>query len=343
MGSASESPGWEVAASAELHTRLVLALESGLTDIVGKVKSSSIVHDSSTVPAIGLGSSGPETRCCSWHVGFYSNAQLIGNLFHMAVQLALFPRPCTTEAAPMADDADAPQSARQNGAGKFAGHFYHATSGPSVNNDIDLEAKLVHERTMDQSRSVKPWRQTASSQDGIAEETVGLLSSPSSPRTSSAPSSSIPSPQRGAGLYPVYQDGSVDVVGAPRARGRASSSAARPAASQDRSRPITSRERRTGRSASSEVQMSRSWSLQDHHRRSGPGRANSTSTTPRGTRVTTPDPRHPQPTPLAWSGAGCSACPPSARRRDVAVVRTSHLQALKSRTAGPPPKTRVAQ
>eukprot|EP00929_Paragymnodinium_shiwhaense_P068972 TRINITY_DN34798_c0_g1_i1.p1 TRINITY_DN34798_c0_g1~~TRINITY_DN34798_c0_g1_i1.p1 ORF type:complete len:536 (+),score=101.98 TRINITY_DN34798_c0_g1_i1:203-1810(+) len=33
----------------------------------------------------------------SLHVGFFSNAQIITNLLHMVVQLALFPRPCSSE------------------------------------------------------------------------------------------------------------------------------------------------------------------------------------------------------------------------------------------------------
>lgn len=101
--SPTPQPGsWEVAAAAELHTRLVLALESGISDIVRQLAAAA--GDCCEVsPSLGMGCFGAATRGCSWHVGFYSNAQLIGNLFHMAVQLALFPKPCASDASTYTD------------------------------------------------------------------------------------------------------------------------------------------------------------------------------------------------------------------------------------------------
>lgn len=90
-GRTAASTTWELTAAAELHTRLVLALEGGLSDIAAKCAEAGVNMDS--------GKDLAATRRSSWHVGFYSHPQLIGNLFHMAVQLALFPHPDASDVA----------------------------------------------------------------------------------------------------------------------------------------------------------------------------------------------------------------------------------------------------
>lgn len=71
------------ALSLELHAQLTQSLESGLRSILGRVPIGT-----TTCMSDKLGVSS-----CTCHVGFHTNAQIIGNLLHMTVQLALFPRP----------------------------------------------------------------------------------------------------------------------------------------------------------------------------------------------------------------------------------------------------------
>jgi len=131
------NPAWEVTAASELHTRLVLALETGIRDIAQQFATDD--HASSQMAlAMGLRTAGAAMRSCSWHTGFYSNAQLIGNLIHMAVQLTLFPRPSSLEAMVQCGSTSVPpqthftDSTAQTGVVRIGGGYYLSgtTDGP---------------------------------------------------------------------------------------------------------------------------------------------------------------------------------------------------------------------
>lgn len=77
----------QAAASTELQASMIRALEVGVRQAAYGLMDG--------VCTRGLGKVSVEP--CSCHVGFHSNKQIIGNLLHLVVQLALFPTPNCAE------------------------------------------------------------------------------------------------------------------------------------------------------------------------------------------------------------------------------------------------------